>query len=581
MISCTRRMLDHPDPHTGRAYGWTVEHGGRRMPWQGLYTGPLTIPRPELGAICQSLLGCGVGELQRYDGLLQPARGDQARRPALILHSTTPELHTFEGDLHTLLREAPAGNFTTYKEARSVYLARPGDVVVGRTRSWARAVSALEVEAKGIEAIILPDVDHYYLSHALLRLAVAHQTTPSEAMARMVACVRATPRLVRLYAFELEMQIFLLWLARSAGREELAVEANRPALAARWNCKAVLHPTVEVARGLDASLNGQPPAHCLRRESEVCALAEEMGIAVPTVPGYTLVRAERTADDFVAQLRQAAQLLGRRHGLTTGCLKASESGDGARITPGLSLEDGGTLDRLGREAYEHGDDYVLEAHVTYGRVVVAGQELPTALSAHVRGGAVASGATLQFMAGTSWKGNLLLDEASCARLHIAAAHYRRLRRFVEDFHAAFARRDAGLVLAGIDFAVGTVGGAFGDTALLGVQDLNVSFTGAECLRAFLHKAEQAAAPPDGTSSVSNGTSYGVTRIYRPAAQADHDAFLHLTNAASRDGIFADTIASVPGCWAMVGITGRDPIDALQNLSGLQHSLRAAGLIEAP
>ncbi len=571
MMRCEKLTLDSPDPITGRAYGWRVcLEDGRRIPWQGLQTGPLTLASSEIDSICQTLLGCGVDQLEELsDRVLRPATGDKSHRPALILHSTTPDLRTFEGDLNALIHGQAGGDFTTYKEARSVYLARPGDVVVGRTRAWKAAV-----EAMGAEAIELEDGDHYYLSHALLRLACSPRRSPGCAIDRLISCVRKAPRVIRLYAFELEMQVFLLWLARAAGLEELALEANRPSLSAAWNRKEVLHPTVEEATALAGSVAGESPERCLELESERSALAQQLGIEMPAIPGYTIERKGRPVEDFVQQVLSAAQLLQRRYGLSTGCLKASESGDGARITTGIDLLDHSALSLLGGQAYSHGDDYVLEAHVSYCQASVAGQALPTALSAHIRGGRVAPGATIQFMQGTSWKGNVLLDENSLDLFEVPATHYRRLRRFVEDFRDAFEQRLPGLVLAGIDFAIGRVGGAFGETVLLGVQDLNVSFTGAECLRAFLDKARS-------IKNGSGGHQYGVTRIYRPSSEADHEALLRVTRTFDRGPVYADTVASIPGRWAMVGITGADPKDAIGNLNLLQSALVAADLVELP
>lgn len=569
MMYIEQRALDVPDPSTGRACGWTVQLGdGRRISWTGLQTGPLTFGRGEIDGICRRLLDHPLDQLPAHAGrVLRPATGEKAGLPALILHSTTPELRTFEGDLDALARQRPGNDPTTYKEARSVYLARPGDVVVGRTRAWRAAVEAL-----GVPAIDLRHVDHYYLSHALLHLALEHQGgVRSPAIERMIARVGDTPRVVRLYAFETEMQIFLLWLARAAGTGELAVEANRPDLAAAWNRKSVLHPTVDQASRLDPGAAGETPLRCLELESRHSALALRLGIDLPAIPGYTLERQERSADDFVRQLLLAAALLEQRYGLTTGCLKASESGDGARITPGLDLADRSTLAALGREAHVHGDDYLLEAHVDYGRVSIGGQTLPSALSAHIRGGRVAPGATLQFMEGTSWKGNLLIDEATLDVAGVSTDCYRRLGRFVADFRRAVDGQTPGLVLAGIDFAIGRVGGAFGGDTLLGVQDLNVSFTGAECLRAFLDKGPRA---HDGGA----GQRYGVTRVYRPGPAADHAAFLRVTRTFDRAPVRADTVAAIPGRWAMVGISGADPRDAIDNLDHLEAALVAAGLV---
>ena len=566
MIEHEKIRLETPDPSTGQIYGWQVRQGGPWIPWQGFYTGPLTLSAERIEGICRKLLGYGLDELKhRVDRVLEPAVGEKARWPALILHSTTPELKAFEGDFAALARGASVGDLTTYKETRSVYLAGPRDIAVGRTKTWQAAVAATD-----IEAVTLPDVDHYYLSHALLRLADDHHDGRRiPALERLVDSLRRSPRVVRLYALEPEMQVFLCWLARVAGLDTLPVEANRPAISAAWNRKAVLHPTPAVATTLDGA--GMSPLELLARESGLAELAQTMELEVPSIPGYTLRRGGDRAD-FVTQLLDAASLLRSRYGLTTGCLKASEAGDGARITPGIELEDRATLERLGREAFPHGDDYVLEAHVTYGRPCLSGHTLPTALSAHIRGGSVAPGATVQFMHGTSWKGNVYLDHESLDLFQVPRDAYTRLRAFTHGFQQAFERRDPGLVLAGIDFAVGTVGGAFGHQPLLGVQDLNVSFTGAECLRVFLDKASYEA-PTEGARP------YGVTRVYRPRPTADHGAFSAVTSTTAPPGTRCDTIASIPGRWAMVAITGTDPANALENLSVVQGVLEERDLIE--
>ena len=571
-MNCEKEYLKCPDPLTGRSYGWTVEiEDGRRIPWRGFYTGPLRLTAVEINEICRTLLGCETAQIgDQVDEVLQPAIGARtAKWPALILHSTTPELKSFEGDVHALATGKAPGDLTTYKETRSVYFCRPGDVAVGRTSTWKKAVMAT-----GTEAVELPDRDHYYLSHALLCLAAEHQIRPSVAIEKLLMHMRRGPRLIRLYALELEMQIFLLWLARSAGIEKLPVEANRPSISAAWNRKAVLHPTITEALSLKGPVPGQSPAQLLKLESSRSALARTMGIEVPTVPGYTIERTGRDMEGFVRQFLSAASLLRKRYNLTTGCLKASEAGDGARITTGLDLASQSTLERLARQGYPYGDDYVLEAHVHYRRLSLGGQELVTALSAHIRRGRVVEGATIQFMEGTSWKGNVCLDEGTHALFQVPSLHYSRLQSFIKDFREAFRKKEPGLALAGIDFSVGAVGGAFGDEVLLGVEDLNVSFTGAECLREFLEKARHG-------SDCCERRRYGLVRVYRPQPGSDLGSFRQVTQAATREGLYADTIASIPGRWGMVGITGADPLDAIENLHRLQRTLLEQRLIDEP
>ena len=540
---------------------------GRRLPWVGLQAGPRVLDGETLEKLSRELIGVPLeGVAAEAERVLVPATGELAQLPAVILHSTTPELKTFEADRDALARGLPGGDFTTYKEARSVYLARPGDLVVGRTEAWRGSVRAL-----GAQAIDLGQADHYYLSHALLARARDHRGGSGSELDALVSAVRESPRVVRLYAFEREMQLFLLWLARTAGVETLAVEANTPRLSAAWNRKAVLHPTVDRATGLD--LAGASAREWLEREAGDSELTRELDLVAPVMPGYTIERADRSIADWRRQLEEAARLLRRRHGLHLGCLKASEAGDGARITPGVDLADLEALGRLAEEAHVHGDDYVLEAHVEYGEARLAGVTLPTTMSAHVRGGRLAPGATVQFVEGTSWKGNVMLDDETVDLFGIPREHYLGLRDFVEGFRRACERKSPGLVLAGIDAGVGRVGGGHGGTLLLGVQDLNVSFTGAECLRSYLDRVSLLCRGNDEEAS-----AHGVTRIFRPAPDADHSAFLEVTRRFAGAPLHADTVASIPGRWAMVAISGRDPRDAIENLAKLEVALRAEGLI---
>lgn len=82
-------------------------------------------------------------------------------------------------------------------------------------------------------------VDYYYISHALLVLAEQHLSSSSQEIDQIVAFIQANPNaVIRLYALEKEMQIFLIWLKRLAGIDHLLMDANSPEVARDWNKKA-------------------------------------------------------------------------------------------------------------------------------------------------------------------------------------------------------------------------------------------------------------------------------------------------------------------------------------------------------
>ena len=118
---------------------------------------------------------------------------------------------------------------------------------------------------------------------------------------------------------------------------------------------------------------------------------------------------------------------------------------------------------------------------------------------------------------------------------------------------------------GIDFAIGRIGGRFGDTVFAAPIDFNLSSHGAEYLRAFLDRVGP------------SGKRYAATRVYRPSARTG----LAQTEAAVRDlapaGETVSTIACVPGSWGMIASTGADPVSSIDNALGLVDDLTAAGL----
>jgi hypothetical protein len=256
-------------------------------------------------------------------------------------------------------------------------------------------------------------------------------------------------------------------------------------------------------------------------------------------------------------------------------LKPSEAGDGASIVSGVPLHDTERLQHAARDAYCHGDDYLLEAQVDYLTVEMAGRQFIMAPSGHVRFGQVADGLTLQFLHGPSWGGNAYFDAATCHLLGLSESLYEKMRAAMHDiadaFHGSLAENEDcldGLVTGGIDFAVGRIGGRWGSEILAAATDFNLSSHGAEYLRAFL----------DGFAG-QDPTVYGATRVYRPALSAT----LHVTKeriaAAAPAGESVEAIACVPGSWGMVACTGDTPLTAADNVFRLVDMLGDAGLAE--
>ncbi len=548
-----------PHPITGLERRWQIHtDAGETLDWDGFCTGPVALAPAEVERACQTLLGLELAALPAATaaGLAAPASGAS---PRVSMHSETPDLNGLRGDIDAVRRGAHPLDFTAYKEGRAPYLARPGDLALGRIRPWRD-----NCLAAGVERLTLPDLDHYYLSHALLALAERHQHTPVPALTALIDRFAARPDTVAsVYALETELQIFLLWLRAEAGLDVLRTDANPSEVGRAWNRKDVLHPTVRVAVDIapPATLDGW-----LVLEAARSPLARALEHAAPVFPGYTIERAGVERAGFVRDVLRAAELLTARHGLTRGCLKPSEAGDGARITLDIALADTARLTALAEDAWTNGDAYLLEPHVDYLATTIGDERLTATPSAHIRAGALAPGLTLQFTRGTSWKGNIYIDADSAPTVGLDAAAYRDARAAVEALTAAFTAADAGLVTAGYDVGLGRLGGpVWGDRTVLGIQDLNVSFTGAECLRAYMDRH-------------ADGPCPAASRVVRPAPHATVAALGAALAEIAPPDAEADVVASVPGRWGMIALRGADARDATARILKTRDALLDRGLI---
>ncbi|WDG29447.1 hypothetical protein N7925_14335 [Streptomyces sp. CA-278952] len=564
---------------------------GAEARWEGFFTGHRVWDGTRVAESAKRLLGMDTAAVARAAGeVVRPYRAQPGRTaPSLLLHTTTPLLKAFDGDLAALLSGQEPHDVTTYVEARSVYLGTPDDLTLGRTAPWAEAAAL-----RGVPAVDIGDLDHYYLTHALLLMAEAHEERADTPLRHVIDWLRDRPdAVVRLYALDVETQIFLLWLLRRTGLAELATDANSPAVATEWNRKNHIHPTVAAARAMPAAALELPPEELLAAEQRLGRAHQRLGLTVPVLPGYTIARSGVDRDAFVAGVLDAAALLRTRYGLSRAALKPADAGDGARIVGNLDLADTGRLAAEARTAYAVGDDHLLEAWATFLTVSLGGEEdapgspaagppgpgsptarrVPVVPSGHIRNGQVAEGLTLQMLDGYSWRGNDYVDEAGWAALGLPRDAYRTVRAALEAVRAAFQGPESiadgshgGLVTGGIDFAVGRLGGAFGDRLLVGAIDFNLSAHGAESLRTFRDRArEQGIDEP-----------YAATRVFLPPA----DRTLHQLAATARSmavpGALLEAVACVPRRWGMVAATGAGPAVAAARAEALVAALTTPG-----
>lgn len=549
MISSISRPRTSPHPLTGNFYDWSVIVDGDEVAWQS-YAGPLRFDDTDFAIASRKLLSTEPGELPElvaeHVEFAAPSQGQRR----LMVHSTTPYASSFETDLTAMVEGRPVLDLTTYVETRGLYLARSGDLVIGRTRPWRHGTAA-----EGVERLVLPDTDYYYLSQALLRLAVDGGDR-DPVIRQIIEFLRANPStVVSPYDFEPEFQLFVVWLARVTGLGRIRVDANDSRLGV-WNRKRMLHPTVEAALSLESQVNGQPGPVILECEHRSSEAFTHLQAPIPVLPGYA-VPWQEDRDDFCREMLRAGALLQGRYRLTHACLKPSDGGNGGRITPGIELADTVRLRELAAGAWKLGGDQVLEAHVTYFEREVGGERVLTTPSAHVRSGELLDGLTLQFMRGTSWKGNIFVGTEEWERLGLDQSVYAALRQTMTDLH-----RRLGLLHCGIDFAVGTVGGVFGDTVMAAVQDINPKVTGALFLREFMARHPEVGAG-------------AATRVLSPQATASAERIRELVAQCSTAEQPCEEVGVVPGCWAMIATSATTSLTAGAQALTMERMLAAS------
>src|SRR5215471_2225247 len=472
----------------------------------------------------------------------------------------------FEADLADIGKGRRPDCPAAYIEARAPYLAQQGDLICGRTAPWRDAIMRI-----GGRPVDVPGLEFYYLTHALLVLASRYGQDEVPAIKQLIQYARTVrhPHF-RVYVLDDEMSILLLWIKRISGASNLTVEANGVEITNRWNQKISLHPLISEATGLAVSVSDSPHS-TLRLETELTPLARELGFTLSRLPGYSIPAG--SPDAFRQDLHAAARLLQERYGITRGCLKAARAGTGARILTNIPLTDVAHLDGVADNASRTSEDYVLEAQVDYLSASAGQTSLILAPSVHVVDGLLAEEATLQFLLGPVWHGNLYVDRNSCASLGLPVEQYDQIRKEMREFIDAMQERGsaAALTKGGVDFAVGRVGGAFGADVLVGMQDLNLSSHGAEYLRAFLRRL--ADAPQKGGGPRLSAATLVVRPNYRADMAALQDAILQETVAPWR----MDVVACVPGRWGMIAAAAPSPGEAADDIFQIEDNLVVRGL----
>jgi hypothetical protein len=135
--------------------------------------------------------------------------------------------------------------------------------------------------------------------------------------------------------------------------------------------------------------------------------------------------------------------------------------------------------------------------------------------------------------------------------------YTGLRATMTDLH-----RRLGLLHCGIDFAVGTVGGVFGDTVVAAVQDINPKVTGALFLREFMARHPEIGAG-------------AATRVLSPDATGSAERIRALVSECSTAQQPCEEVGIVPGRWAMIATSAATSLTAGAQALTMEQTLGVA------
>jgi hypothetical protein len=462
----------------------------------------------------------------------------KTKDPPICLPSASPTIGAYEAEISFISEEGTGIGIDPAIVTRVASLAPAGAIVVGRSEPWESATR----QRQDIFPLRLPDNGLYYTMEALI-ITAAHQP---ELLSPLIDRLKANPHTpIDIYTLDETTEIFLLWLQKQSGIEEIFVNANSKEIAQYWNSKHILYPGIK-------SLDVASPLESLCTEARL-----------PILPGVHI----RDVRDIVNNLGAITEFFKQR-GISTVCIKPCRGTDGSMITTNVPLSDLPTV--LSRQIYtDQVLGVVIEPHIEYSETEIDDVRYPLALSAHILGGQVPPQITLQFMSpGGEWRGNISIDPESCEDLSIPLNQYHKIQATMQKVAEILYPR--GLIKGGIDWAVGMIDGV--NHPICAPVDPNLRANGGELLHKYLARQE----------ALLGKKLQAATRVIKPLKGISHqqiDEALHECSLSCTELTSADTIAVVPPGWGMIGTTSTTPIEALRGIIIIENYLRKRGLVK--
>lgn len=564
-----------------KSNSWTVSHQGKEFNWD-IPTGPYRYYEKDLNIFAKDQLGINNPEEIELvaNALLKPYIKDEGNPnyspPRIIMHSATDGIDSYGTDFKQLSTGQTPYGFDTFFNQRSISLASPGDMIIGRTDIWRESSHHRE----DLEILDLESEELYQTSHALLHLA---ENNPTKLMPLINKIAETPDTMINLYTLDKDIQVFLIWLHKEVNnrRDELGyeqinalnLEANGPEVTKNWNQKGILHPSVEDALEIPNELiSNISPHKLLELEGEKSQIGESLEVNIPRMPGYR-IDFSNDKNQFTDRFLLAANMMNERYGTERGVTKLVRSTDGTNIITNIDLTDSAKIREIAEEAHSKGDDYIFEAHVDYVKFngLTTGEEIELVPSSHIIEGKASNMVTLQFTREGEWRGNISINLneetpnfSKSELMGLTPEMISKITSSINDFANASVEKEIGLSVGGFDFAVGKLGGVFGDEVMVAPQDPNLRFFGAMFMYKFLEKAQNEFETED---------IQVATRLIDPKDSHTFEKLKQLSEDMSENGKLYDLIAVVPPRFGMIAASGKTPKEAAENVLAFEEIIK--------
>lgn len=555
--------------------------------------------------ITRQLLNMELEEvLEEANSIVKPYHPKGAPKKTLIISSASSSSGSQEFEKGRLDSGDSIVDIPGAIEGRDTRSGKKGDVALISTESgliMAKAQDVVETINLAEEVVAelsggqeLRAQDLYYKADALLMLLITNPTSPI--VLRLIDELAQEP-LVYPYNLDEETQVALVILAKMGKIKRIDVNANSSEVGIQLTRKGYRYPTVEAAKNLP---HYDDPYQMQKEEWKLSQAAKEIGHHPDVIPGYVIKKAS-TYEQFREQVLTTLDLMYKRYGFEAVWSKPDRGTDGGNQKAIPTKSNPREIEARIKAMWESEGDWVIEAKTNFFKIVlpINGEmkEFVTSTSVHVIKGEPRSTVSLQLVDGTQWGGNLICTQETWNELidSIDAndpriknnpglikqlkASFKQMVASMADYSEAVnrsAKYRGGQVRGGMDLAIATLGGKFGDdTICVAVQDNNARANGCETAYALYDDAKR--------DFGKRGEA--ITRNISP--KVDFNEFsrqlpdvISKVNRQHHKNIRSEQIklVAVSAGWGQIGMKGTDAMEILQDIYLIEQELRNRRLI---